>query len=166
MEAFQGYESNSSTTYVVTLAKRSRLNLCAPSNPPTNNKEETGCYQGFDLILVFCDDKIHSELNSKVVCRRCTLTRSFCLAGDNTLEATRRAIEAIAADDCDEAIVIVLSDANLSRYSIPVLATWPFALNANSKVQSYILFIYVAWRSKPRDNPMPCLQDVIPFAWT
>ncbi|RZF46312.1 hypothetical protein LSTR_LSTR016631, partial [Laodelphax striatellus] len=46
----------------------------------------------------------------------------------------------IAADDCDEAIVIVLSDANLSRYSIPA-RDLALALNANSKVQSYILFI-------------------------
>ncbi|KAF0309213.1 von Willebrand factor A domain-containing protein 8 [Amphibalanus amphitrite] len=42
----------------------------------------------------------------------------FCLSGDRTVEATRHAISSIAAEESDEAFVIVLSDANLERYGI------------------------------------------------
>jgi hypothetical protein len=45
----------------------------------------------------------------------------FCVSGDNTLEATKDAIDTLIAegdDTVDERFVIVLSDANLDRYGI------------------------------------------------
>lgn len=43
----------------------------------------------------------------------------FCYSGDHTLQATRKAIDAMSArEDSDERYVIVLSDANLERYGI------------------------------------------------
>lgn len=40
----------------------------------------------------------------------------FCWAGDNTINATKHAISTIANEDADEAIVLILSDANLRRW--------------------------------------------------
>lgn len=64
----------------------------------------------------------------------------YCWAGDNTLEATELAIKSLAEEDCDEAIVVVLSDANLQRYGIPPqeLAS---ALTSSPKVNAYAVFI-------------------------
>ncbi|KFB42502.1 AGAP000545-PA-like protein [Anopheles sinensis] len=65
----------------------------------------------------------------------------FCWSGDHTLAATERAVDELAREDCDEAIVVVLSDANLARYGIT-----PRALNAAltrqaPRVQAYVVFI-------------------------
>lgn len=64
----------------------------------------------------------------------------YCWAGDHTLEATELAIKTLSEEDCDEAIVVVLSDANLQRYGIPPadLAT---ALTLSPKVNAYAVFI-------------------------
>jgi hypothetical protein len=42
----------------------------------------------------------------------------FCFSGDNTLEATEKAIKDITKEEGDDYFVIVLSDANLRRYGI------------------------------------------------
>ena len=42
----------------------------------------------------------------------------FCWTGDNTVEATRAAISSVAQGPADQRFVIVLSDANFSRYRI------------------------------------------------
>lgn len=42
----------------------------------------------------------------------------FCWTGDNTVDATTDAINTIASEPADECYVIVLSDANFSRYYI------------------------------------------------
>ncbi|XP_040173363.1 von Willebrand factor A domain-containing protein 8 [Anopheles arabiensis] len=65
----------------------------------------------------------------------------FCWSGDHTLAATELAVDELAKEDCDEAIVIVLSDANLARYGIT-----PRKLNAalarqSPRVQAYVIFI-------------------------
>lgn len=64
----------------------------------------------------------------------------FCWSGDHTLDATNIAIDTLAKEDCDEAIVVVLSDANLRRYGIPAerLAK---VLTKNPEVQAYAVFI-------------------------
>lgn len=64
----------------------------------------------------------------------------FCWSGDNTLESTNWAIETIAEEDCDEAIVIVLSDANLQRYGIPP-AELAKAMSSKPNVSAYAVFI-------------------------
>ncbi|KAJ8965423.1 hypothetical protein NQ314_004176 [Rhamnusium bicolor] len=43
----------------------------------------------------------------------------YCWTGDHTLESTEWAVSTLAEEDCDEAILVVLSDANLQRYGIP-----------------------------------------------
>ena len=42
----------------------------------------------------------------------------FCWPGDHTLEATRLAVSEMSKEPADESFVIVLSDANFSRYRI------------------------------------------------
>jgi len=64
----------------------------------------------------------------------------FCMAGDNTLRATSAAVSALAEEDCDEAIVVILSDANLERYRIPP-KRFAAALTDNAKVNAYAIFI-------------------------
>lgn len=64
----------------------------------------------------------------------------FCWSGDNTLESTEWAVTDLAEEDCDEAILIVLSDANLQRYGIsPVRLAQALSLKPN--VSAYAIFI-------------------------
>ena len=42
----------------------------------------------------------------------------FCWAGDHTVEATHTAVQKAAKEVADERFVIMLSDANFSRYGI------------------------------------------------
>ena len=42
----------------------------------------------------------------------------FCWPGDHTLEATQLAVSEMSKEPADESFVIVLSDANFSRYRI------------------------------------------------
>lgn len=64
----------------------------------------------------------------------------FCMSGDYTLEATEHAVQKLAEEDCDEAIVIVLSDANLSRYAIPP-KEFSASLTCDPRVEAYAIFI-------------------------
>lgn len=64
----------------------------------------------------------------------------FCWAGDHTLEATELAVQSLEKEDCDEAIVVVLSDANLQRYGIPP-SKLGAALMSSPKVNAYAVFI-------------------------
>lgn len=64
----------------------------------------------------------------------------YCWTGDNTLQGTELAIESLAKEDCDEAIVVVLSDANLQRYGIPPSQLGKI-LTAHSNVSAYAVFI-------------------------
>lgn len=64
----------------------------------------------------------------------------FCISGDHTLPATKTAITGLAQEDCDEAIVVILSDANLERYGIPP-KRFAMALTEESKVNAYAIFI-------------------------
>ena len=42
----------------------------------------------------------------------------FCWTGDNTLQATQLAVKEITKEPADEYFVVVVSDANFSRYGI------------------------------------------------
>lgn len=64
----------------------------------------------------------------------------FCMSGDHTLEATKHAISSLAKEDCDEAFVLVLSDANLERYGIPP-ELFARALTSDAQVNAYAIFI-------------------------
>ncbi|CAG5105530.1 Oidioi.mRNA.OKI2018_I69.chr1.g2207.t1.cds [Oikopleura dioica] len=55
------------------------------------------------------------------VLQECASHPQFCFPGDNTIEATREQIRRLAADEeADERFLILLTDANLERYGIPI----------------------------------------------
>lgn len=116
MEAFQGFESKIQYDIV----GHSGESICIPfvekNNPPKDNKER------LQILRVM---HAHSQ---------------FCMQGDYTLESTEEAVKSLAKEDCDEAIVIVLSDANLSRYAIPA-KEFGQALTVDPKVEAYAIFI-------------------------
>ena len=71
--------------------------LCLSDNPPENDKER---YR---------------------VLQQTASYPQFCFPGDYTIEATRESIRRLAAEEeADERFLIVLTDANLDRYGIPV----------------------------------------------
>lgn len=65
----------------------------------------------------------------------------FCWSGDNTLLATEHAVDSISREECDEAIVIMLSDANLQRYGIQPKKLANALTKQEPKVQAYAIFI-------------------------
>lgn len=65
----------------------------------------------------------------------------FCWQGDNTLKATKHAIESLAEEDNDTSIVVILSDANLSRYGIHPKDLGHFLMKGEPKVQAHVIFI-------------------------
>ena len=64
----------------------------------------------------------------------------YCWTGDNTLEATKLAIKEIVKENCDDYLVVVISDANLSRYGIEP-STFGAILDSDPKVSAIALFI-------------------------
>ncbi|KAM5289381.1 von Willebrand factor A domain-containing protein 8 [Ctenodactylus gundi] len=64
----------------------------------------------------------------------------FCMSGDCTLEGTEHAIKEIAKEEADEYFVIVLSDANLSRYGIHP-AKFAQILTSDPQVNAFAVFI-------------------------
>jgi hypothetical protein len=43
----------------------------------------------------------------------------YCQSGDNSLEGTVRAVKAVVEEEADDYFVLVVSDANLSRWVLP-----------------------------------------------
>ena len=64
----------------------------------------------------------------------------YCHSGDQTFEATRRAVAATAARDADERFVFVISDADLARYRLDP-REWSAALTAEEAVGAYAILI-------------------------
>lgn len=116
MEAFHGFESR----FQYDIVGHSGESHCIPfvdkSQPPADQK------QRLNILRI-----MHAHAQ-------------FCMSGDYTLEATEYAVKKIAEEDCDEAIVIVLSDANLSRYAIPP-REFSAMLTCDPRVEAYAIFI-------------------------
>merc|ERR1712242_410286 len=66
----------------------------------------------------------------------------FCMSGDHTLSAAVQAINelALSADNYDESIVIVLSDANFDRYGISP-NQFTKILTRNDRINAFAIFI-------------------------
>ena len=117
MEALEGYSDQWRYDVIGHSGETFNLELVKYDRPPTNEK------QRFDVLL---NMHAHSQ---------------FCLAGDHTLEATRKSIADLSeTTDIDEAFVILLSDANLSRYGIPA-AQLAHALSSTENVR-YVYSFY------------------------
>ncbi|CAG9859748.1 unnamed protein product [Phyllotreta striolata] len=94
----------------------------------------------YNLSFVKKDDPPKNNMERLNVIRLMHAHSQFCWSGDNTLESTKWAIDSIKTEDYDEAIVIVLSDANLQRYGIPP-SELAKAMSSRPDVRSYAIFI-------------------------
>uniref|UniRef100_A0A1Y1MII6 von Willebrand factor A domain-containing protein 8 n=1 Tax=Photinus pyralis TaxID=7054 RepID=A0A1Y1MII6_PHOPY len=116
MEAMEGFDDKIQYDIMGHSGDAHDIKFITKGNPPKNNKERLNI-----LKTMYA----HSQ---------------FCFAGDNTLEATELAIKSMSDGDFDEAIVVVLSDANLQRYSIPS-SELAKVLSQSEKINSYAVFI-------------------------
>lgn len=116
MEAFQNYEEKFKYDIIGHSGEDHKLEICQFDKAPSNNKER---------LVVLQTMHAHSQ---------------FCLSGDNTLPATKHAIDSLAEEEADEHFVIVLSDANFDRYGIPP-RRFGQILRSNDKVNAYAIFI-------------------------
>jgi hypothetical protein len=116
MQSLKGLEDK----YVYDIVGHSGDSACiefiAAGKPPKNEKK---------MLHVLQQMYVHSQ---------------YCWSGDNTLRATRQAIEDIENEKADDYIVIVISDANLQRYGIDPNVLGGI-LEANPKVNAVALFI-------------------------
>nr|CAD7453760.1 unnamed protein product [Timema tahoe] len=130
MEAFQGHEGRIQYDVIGHSGESSQITFISHDCPPSDNK------QRLDTIK-FVSEKYPRPFS-------CLQTMhahaQFCLSGDNTLEATQEAITSLSKVECDEAIVVVLSDANLERYGIPP-EQFARVLTSDPKVNAYAIFI-------------------------
>ncbi|CAH0692016.1 unnamed protein product [Spodoptera exigua] len=115
-EALKGYEARIRYDMLGHSGEEHALELVRVDRPPENEKER---------LQIIRTMHAHAQ---------------FCWSGDNTLPAAQHAISSIAAEDADEAIVLILSDANLRRYGIQPeeLGT---ILTSDHRVQAHVIFI-------------------------
>ncbi|XP_053609608.1 von Willebrand factor A domain-containing protein 8 [Plodia interpunctella] len=92
------------------------------------------------LQLVTVDRPPDNEKQRLQIIRTMHAHAQFCWSGDNTLPAARHAISSLAAEDSDEAILLILSDANLRRYGIQPQELGAI-LTSEPRVQAHVIFI-------------------------
>lgn len=94
MEAFEGFEKKVQYDIIGHSGESPAIPFIDVKNPPTDAKRRLETLKMMHA---------HSQ---------------YCWSGDHTVNATKTAVDELSKEDCDEAIVIVLSDANLSRYGM------------------------------------------------
>jgi hypothetical protein len=93
------------------------------------------------IPLVSAEKPPADESGRLKVLQRMLAHSQFCFSGDHTLEATQAAVQSLKEEtDCDEKIVVVLSDANLDRYRIPPHVLGEY-LTSEPDVSAYIVMI-------------------------
>lgn len=117
MESFEGFENKIQYNIVGHSGESPCIPFVDHKNPPNNDKLR------MDTLR-----KMHAH-------------SQYCWSGDNTLKATQHAVDEIAKEECDEAIVVVLSDANLQRYAIPPKKLTEMLMKQEPKVHAYMIFI-------------------------
>ncbi|KXS21233.1 hypothetical protein M427DRAFT_65996 [Gonapodya prolifera JEL478] len=93
-----------------------------------------------NIPLVDAERPPQNEMDRLKVVRAMLSHAQFTGSGDNTLPATKQAIQDISQEDADDWVVIVLSDANLRRYGIAP-KDFGKVLTSDSKVTCVALFI-------------------------
>ncbi|XP_028405498.1 LOW QUALITY PROTEIN: von Willebrand factor A domain-containing protein 8-like [Dendronephthya gigantea] len=116
MEAFDKYERRFKFDIVGHSGENPEIMFVSQDSPPVNNKKRLQVLQ-----------TMHAHAQ-------------FCMTGDHTLEASKKAIESVVQREADEYFVIIFSDANLRRYGIPPSALAK-TLTSNPRVNSFIIFI-------------------------
>ncbi|KAJ3214369.1 hypothetical protein HDU67_001757 [Dinochytrium kinnereticum] len=81
-----------------------------------------------------------NELERLKVLQNMAAHSQYCWSGDTTVSAARRAVQEVVKDDADDHFVIILSDANLSRYGITA-SEISAILNSDDRVNAAIIFI-------------------------
>ncbi|KAJ3333377.1 hypothetical protein HDU76_008821, partial [Blyttiomyces sp. JEL0837] len=81
-----------------------------------------------------------NELERLKVLQNMAAHSQYCWSGDNTLEAARRAMKDVVQEEADDYFVIIISDANLSRYGISAAEVGKI-LESDQRVNAAILFI-------------------------
>lgn len=117
MESFEGFENKIQYNIMGHSGESPCIPFVDHKNPPNNDKRR------MDTLRMM---HAHSQ---------------YCWSGDNTLKATKHAVDEIAKEECDEAIVVILSDANLQRYSIPPKKLTEMLMKQEPKVHAYMIFI-------------------------
>ena len=117
MEAFEGYEKKIVYDIVGHSGEGYEIPFVNAGSPPRTDKER------FDTIRMM---HAHSQ---------------FCWSGDSTVKATKEAVNTLTEEDYDNSIVVVLSDANLSRYGINPKDFAKALMNGEPKVKGHVIFI-------------------------
>lgn len=116
MEAFEGFEDKIKYDIIGHSGEEFNITFVKQDSPPKDNKER---------LEVIRTMHAHSQ---------------FCWSGDHTLESSKWAVSTVDEEKYDEAIVIILSDANLQRYGIPP-SELAKAMSAKPSVSAYAVFI-------------------------
>uniref|UniRef100_G3R371 von Willebrand factor A domain-containing protein 8 n=1 Tax=Gorilla gorilla gorilla TaxID=9595 RepID=G3R371_GORGO len=116
MEAFENYEEKFQYDIVGHSGDGYNIGLVPMNKIPKDNK------QRLEILKTM---HAHSQ---------------FCMSGDHTLEGTEHAIKEIVKEEADEYFVVVLSDANLSRYGIHP-AKFAQILTRDPQVNAFAIFI-------------------------
>lgn len=116
MEAFENYEEKFKYDIAGHSGDGYNIKLVPVNQIPKNNK------QRLEILKTMHE---HSQ---------------FCMSGDHTLEGTEHAIKDITTEEADEYFVIILSDANLSRYGINP-ARFAQILTSDPQVNAFAIFI-------------------------
>ncbi|XP_029645766.1 von Willebrand factor A domain-containing protein 8 [Octopus sinensis] len=96
--------------------------------------------ENYDAPFVKADQAPKNKKERLVVLKTMHAHSQFCLSGDNTLEATKHAIDSVAKEEADEHFVIILSDANFERYGISA-RKFSELLTENKEVNAFAIFI-------------------------
>jgi hypothetical protein len=64
----------------------------------------------------------------------------YCSSGDSSLEALREGVKKVAEQEADDYFVLLISDANLSRYGVDP-AEFGLELARNVQVNAFALFM-------------------------
>lgn len=139
MEAFEGFEQRVQYDIVGHSGEAEQIQFIDHKNPPKDDKLRLETIK----VLWSNFDVDCRPSNPKCSFQMMHAHSQFCWSGDNTVNATKIAVDTLAKeeDDCDEAIVIILSDANLSRYGISPQRLAQSLTSQEPKVQAYAIFI-------------------------
>ena len=103
--------------------------------------EVTG-HSGDDSKVEFvCRETVPGNENERLlVLKRMLAHAQFCWSGDNTLEATQRAVKELSRQEGDQQYLVVLSDANFDRYGINA-KEYGDILMSEPRVNAFVIFI-------------------------
>ncbi|CAH7688707.1 AAA domain-containing protein [Phakopsora pachyrhizi] len=108
-----------------------------------------------EIPLVKLDDLPKSILDRWKVIEKIKLFSQYAIAGDHTIEAIEKGVDAVAEMESDEAILIIITDANFDRYGISseILKK---TMNRNEKVKTGLIAI-------GEGNEAEWLPKVLPY---